>query len=226
MHDKRLQAISGMIIKGRSLADIGTDHAYLPIYLVKNNIVPFAIATDINNFPYERAESEVKKHGLEDKIEVRLGDGLKVISPGEVDNVVIAGMGGETITGILEDDLKKASSFKRFIFQPMSRPEVLRRALAEKGWIVLEEKVVYENKKFFIVISAEPGGTPYFLSDLEAEVGPLILRSKSYPDFLRYYLQKYRKIVNELSNSTGYEEKRLKKCYEEKIKELEGFLYG
>lgn len=226
MLDKRLHTVSEMIVKAKPLADIGTDHAYLPIYLIKNGLVPFAIATDMPDGPYIRAANEVKKAGLMDKIEIRQGDGLKVIEAGEVYNIVIAGMGGETIARILEDDWQKTMSFEHFVFQPMSRPDMLRVFLAGKGWRLLDEKVVRENNRFFTVMSYEPGDKPYFLSPLEAEIGPVILKSKDYIPFLRYYLKKYCSIESELKKSEGESELKLLDDYRTKIKELKEVLNG
>lgn len=226
MLDKRLLAISEMIVRGKSLADIGTDHAYLPIYLVQNGMVPFAVAADIAEGPYIRAVREVRKAGLEDKIEVRKGDGLKVLARGEVCNIVVAGMGGETIASMLEEDWEKAASFQHFVFQPMSRPESLRYVLAEKGWPILDERVVEENKRFFVIISSKPGSKPYSLSPLEAEIGPIILRTKEYFAFLRYYWKKYKSIEQELCKSKGEYESELLIAYKEKIKALEEVLNG
>lgn len=226
MFDKRLLAISQMIVKGQPLADIGTDHAYLPVYLVKNGMVPRAIATDVAQGPYLRAVREIEKEGLMDRIEVRKGNGLRVIEKGEVYNVVIAGMGGETIASILEDDWEKAESFACFVFQPMSKPEALRHVLAKKGWPILDEKVVMENGRFFVIISSKPDNKPYFLSPLEEEIGPVILRSKVYTMFLRYYLNKYRLIERELSKSKEAYESGLLLEYEKKVKELEEVLNG
>lgn len=226
MIDKRLNTVSEMIVKTKSLADIGTDHAYLPIYLIKNRWIPFAIATDMPDGPYIRAVNEVKKAGLMDKIEIRQGDGLKVIEAGEVFNIVIAGMGGETIARILEDDWQKTRSFEHFVFQPMSRPEVLRYFLAGKGWRLMDERVVRENDRFFIAMSYKPEDKPYVLSPLEAEIGPIILRSKEYIPFLRYYLKKYRCIEAELKKSEGESERQLVNDYIKKIKELQEVLNG
>ncbi|SHG90289.1 tRNA (adenine22-N1)-methyltransferase [Thermosyntropha lipolytica DSM 11003] len=226
VQDKRLLAISQMIIKGKSLADIGTDHAYLPVYLIKNELVPRVIATDVAEGPYARAVKEVAKWGFKDRIEVRKGDGLKVLQKGEVYNVVIAGMGGETIASILEEDWAKAESFGHFVLQPMSKPDVLRNVLASRGWIILDEKVVGEKDKFFVLLSSRPGDKPYSLSPLEAELGPVILKSKEYLPFLRYYLKKYQRIVAELNKSQGEEKKDLLIKYRAKIKELKEVLHG
>lgn len=224
--NKRLLVVSEMIVRGKSLADIGTDHAYLPIYLVQKGIVPFAVATDIAEGPYIRALREVKKAGLEDKIEVRKGDGLKVLARGEVCNIVVAGMGGETIASMLEEDWEKAASFEHFVFQPMSRPESLRYVLAGKGWPILDEKVVVENNRFFVMISSKPGSKPYSLSPLEAEIGPIILRTKENAAFLRYYWKKYKSVEQELCKSRSEYENSLLLEYREKIKGLEEVLNG
>ena len=100
---KRLYAVAGLVTEGASVADIGTDHGYVPIYLVKNKIASKVIAMDINKGPLERARMHIIGHGLKGQIETRLSDGLKMVNPGEVDAMIAAGMGGALVIKILED---------------------------------------------------------------------------------------------------------------------------
>ena len=100
---KRLYAVAGLVTKGASVADIGTDHGYIPIYLIEQGISPKAIALDINKGPLERARMHIVGHGLKDRIETRLSDGLEAVMPGEVDTMIAAGMGGGLIIKILTE---------------------------------------------------------------------------------------------------------------------------
>lgn len=152
----RLKTLAQQINKGETMADIGTDHGFLPIYLIQNGISPRVIMTDIS----EKALSKARNHGepvegIRD-IDVRAGDGLDVLAPGEVDAVVIAGIGGILMTEILSADPVKTKTFSKFIFQPRNHPEVLRIWLAEQGFRYLNEILVREGKNICEVIVASP----------------------------------------------------------------------
>lgn len=173
----RLTAVADWVIKGRPVADIGSDHAGLVINLLTSGHCPQAIITDINPQPLQRAVSIVKTQGLYSQCDFRLGDGLTPLKPGEVDTVCIAGMGGHTIADILESSPEKLASFQRLLLQPMNVFVPLRIFLSRVGYPILQERAVQEGNKFFVILEI---GTqmvrPYELTDLEAEVGPHILK--------------------------------------------------
>ena len=123
--DNRLKLCSDFVRKGAKLADIGTDHAYLPVWLCRIGRCPSALAADINPEPLKRGEGTIIESGLSDRIETRLSDGLKEIRRDEADDIVIAGMGGELIAKILSECSFATDSSKHFILQPMTRSEVL-----------------------------------------------------------------------------------------------------
>lgn len=152
--DKRLSMVASMVRRGSRVADIGTDHAYLPVYLVQNGVCPSGIAADIGEGPLEAARHTVTEAGLTDKIALRLGDGLSPVSPDEADDIVIAGMGGETIVEILSaaDWVKNARL--RLICQPMTRAEELRRWLLTNGFSVAEERLVKDGHRLYPVMTA------------------------------------------------------------------------
>ena len=142
--------------RGRKVADIGTDHAYLPAYLVENGICPSAIAADIGEGPLENARKVVSaSHLLSEKIELRLSDGLEKISSEEADDVVIAGMGGILIGEILTKAPWVKSEEKRLILQPMSHAEDVRKYLCENGFEIIKEKASTDGKHNYVVIVAE-----------------------------------------------------------------------
>ena len=172
---ERLSLVAEMICAGRMVADIGSDHAQLALYLTEQGVAPRVIATELGEGPFSRACRLVQESPCRERIELRRGNGLQVLLPGEVDEVVMAGMGGDTIIDILGYDWNKAASFQRFLFQPMSRARTVRANLAEQGWPIEDERLVREKNRIYVVIAARPGHSPYSLSPLELEVGPLIL---------------------------------------------------
>lgn len=154
---KRLLAVASMVTRGRSLADVGTDHGYVPIYLVEQRIIRHAIAMDINQGPLERAKEHIRLYGLEEYIDIRLSDGLRKLLPGEADSVVIAGMGGGLMQRILEDGAHVLASVSELILEPQSETEALRRWILANGYAIVSEDMVLEDGKFYPVFRAVPG---------------------------------------------------------------------
>ena len=154
----RLQTIADMICEGSRVADIGTDHGYLPIYLLQKKHPVFVAACDINQGPLDHAKRSAAQYGLENEMSFRLGNGLACIAPEEVDTIVIAGMGGETIAAILEAAPWTNSGAYRLLLQPMTKVEYLRPWLTEKGYMIEQERLVYENRTYFPVLTVVGGG--------------------------------------------------------------------
>lgn len=148
----------------KSAADIGTDHAYVPIYLLQNSMCDRLAATDIKQGPLNIAADNIKKYGFENKISLRLGAGLSPIAENEFETIIIAGMGGEVIKNILENDLKKAHSAKYLVLQPMNSQDLLRKKLSENGFSVVTEDITFEGFKVYNLIVAE-NGTGYKYKD-------------------------------------------------------------
>lgn len=155
MLDQRLQAVAALVRQGTRVADIGTDHGFLPAFLVKEKNCPFAIASDIRKGPLDAARRTVEKEDLSDKISLRLGDGLSSVSPNEIDDIVIAGMGGETIAAILESAPWVKDKRYQLILQPMSRAECLHQYLLENGFEIQTEQLIQDGKHSYIVLSAQ-----------------------------------------------------------------------
>lgn len=147
--DPRLAACASLVREGCKLCDIGTDHAYLPIYLVKQEKIRRAIAADINVGPLQKAAMHVRKYKAEDQVQTRISDGLEVIFPNEVDDIVIAGMGGELIVRIIEAAPWLKDPEKHLILQPMTAAEELRRYLRAAGFSVKEEKAAIADGKVY-----------------------------------------------------------------------------
>ena len=154
----RLQCIADNIKRGETMADIGTDHGFLPLYLYEEGISPKVIMADISEPSLSKAKAAAEERGLAKNVYCRAGDGLKVLESGEVDAVVIAGMGGLLMCEILGENPKKAHSFKKFILQPRSHSGQLRRWLLNNGYDITGEELVREGKFICEIIKAEPKG--------------------------------------------------------------------
>jgi tRNA (adenine22-N1)-methyltransferase len=152
---KRLLTIAEHVPQGSKLADIGSDHALLPVYLAQKGIIVSAIAGELNAGPFAAALKQVMEAGLNSFIEVRQGDGLEVIASGEVDVITIAGMGGLLIVQILTQGIAKLDQVQRIILQPNVGEEVVRRWLVEQGWFLSEEYIIQEDGKTYEVLVAD-----------------------------------------------------------------------
>lgn len=227
MADSRIAAIAELVIKDERAADIGTDHAKLALYMLSAGIVPYMIISDLNNGPFNRALETVAASLYSDKIEVRQGNGLTILKQNEVFNVILAGMGGDTIVEILSFDLEKARSFKHYVLQPMSKPQAVRRFLSSQGWPILQEQVVKEKEHLFVIISTCPGEKRYELTPLQMDVGPHVLENyqlAAVKEYLLSWLKKYRVALAGLESTDITGSKILKKQYEEKISKLKEIL--
>lgn len=151
--DNRLRLCAAFVREGSKLADIGTDHAYLPVWLCRNGICPSAIAADINPDPLKRGQATIAQAELGDRIETRLSDGLAAIGENEADDIVIAGMGGELIAKILGNCPYAKNPDKHFILQPMSKSEVLIRFLCNEGFTILSQDCCEAAGKCYTVLS-------------------------------------------------------------------------
>ena len=146
-----------MITPGLTVADIGCDHAYLPIWLVREEISPHVIACDINAGPIERARENIEDVELTDRIEVRQGDGLSVIAPGEAGSVVMAGMGGKLMVKILDEGSDVLEKVSEIIMEPQSDVALVRHFLQDNGYRIISENMVNEDDKFYPLIKAIHG---------------------------------------------------------------------
>ncbi len=158
---KRLQAVAAMVTKGRRLADIGTDHGYIPIYLLENHKISGAIAMDINKGPLERAKQNITAYGYDDVVETRLSDGLSRLSPGEADSLLMAGMGGKLMIRILEDGKATAQAAEELILQPQSHVADVRRYLHASGYQIAAENMLIDEGKFYVMMKAVHGQEHY-----------------------------------------------------------------
>lgn len=159
------------------MADIGSDHAYLPLYLSQQKQIQSAIAGEVNEGPFRGAERNVRAHGFQDTISVRKGDGLAVLNPGEVDVITVSGMGGGTIKEILAAGEAKLTGVSRLVLSPQGDGDTLRRWLLERGWKIVEEDMLVEDEQIYEIVVFERGEMK--IDDpLALEFGPLLLGRK------------------------------------------------
>lgn len=160
----RLQYIADQIENGETMADIGTDHGFLPIYLLDAGICPRAILADISAGSLKKAEENCiayeKENGIRLNRELRLGNGIDILEDGEADVVVMAGIGGQLMCEILDWNRAKSRSMKRYILQPRNHPGLIRRWLYENGFFVVREGLVREGKFICEILTVESGPRP------------------------------------------------------------------
>ena len=166
----RLSKIAGQIREGETMADIGTDHGFLPIWLSVTGKCPHVILTDISRPSLAKALNDCELYDSGAEYDLRAGDGLTVLAPGEVDCIVIAGMGGMLIADILEKDLSLTKSFRRFILQPRNGIGKLRARLAGMGMTIVKEQIAEEGKFLCVILTVEPGGEPSETAGMESYV--------------------------------------------------------
>ncbi len=169
--DKRLGMVASLVRQGSRVADVGTDHAYLPVYLIQAGVATGAIAADIGEGPLDAARHTVIAAGLESAVSLRLGDGLAPVSADEVDDIVIAGMGGETIVAILNAAIWIKNPHYRLVLQPMSRAEELRRWLLYNGFTITTERLVQDKHHLYPVMVAAYTAAPAPTEELRIYAG-------------------------------------------------------
>lgn len=226
---RRLEKIASFIPKNSIVADIGTDHGYIPVYLIENNISKKVIGTDISKGSLNKIVDLIKLEGLEDKIEARLGNGLEVIRPFEVDSVIVSGMGGILIKKILAEDLDTTRSINNYILQPMIGVIELRKYLIANNFEIIDEELVLEDDKYYEIMLARKG-KQHVMNDIDYEISRILIE-KRHPllsRFLEYKIDKTNKIMYEIqkietekSNNKYEELTEMLGRYKEVLKEIE-----
>lgn len=179
---KRLQTVADYVETGSRLADIGSDHAYLPCHLAENDRISFAVAGEVVEGPYKNALKEVRQRGLKDKVAVRLGDGLAVVTKeDDIDTITIAGMGGALIRSILEEGLKNGQmkGSETLILQPNVYEVTVRDYLMSHQYRITDETILKENGKLYEVIKADPSAQVINYSKQDLLFGPELSKEKS-----------------------------------------------
>lgn len=206
MLSKRLETVAGMVTPGNVTADIGTDHGYVPIYLIKNGICPKAYAMDINEGPIKSAIQNIRVEGLSEQIEVIQSDGMEKLEPEMADTVIIAGMGGELMVNILENS-KVNHTVKEFILSPHRRGDLVRKYITHIDWHITDEKMLVDAGKFYTVMKAEKGRDEIPYNETEYIYGRILLDEKN--PVLKEYLEKennkFQKILETMKKSGNSE---------------------
>ena len=223
---KRLNWILNIMYKCDVIMDVGTDHGYIAIELIKRNLADKVIASDINKDPLNKAKLNVSLEGLSNKIELRLGGGLTPVKDKEVNGVLIAGMGGNLIRDILENDIKKVKNMDYLVLQPAQNPEVLREYLYISDYEIIDEDVCFDEGKYYEVFKVkykENNSTK--LENIFYEVSPILLNKKSdvFKDYLYEKIDKYKKVKSFIKDNTEHALSR-KKELDSKIEIMENLL--
>lgn len=197
MISKRLELVASFVPQGAILLDVGSDHAYLPIELVERGKIESAIAGEVVEGPYQSAVKNVEAHGLEEKIQVRLANGLAAFEEEDrVSVITIAGMGGCLIARILEEGLDKLANVERLILQPNNREDDLRIWLQDHGFQIVAESILEEAGKFYEILVVEAGQMKLSASDVR--FGPFLSKEVS-----PVFVQKWQKEAEKLEFALG-----------------------
>ena len=182
----RMKAVADLVSDGMRIADIGTDHGFVPIALVSEGRCPSAIAADVRRGPLSHADENIRKHGLSEVVETRLSDGLHNISPGEADAVIVAGMGGMLMIRILEEGSDVTACAKELILQPQSDIPQVRRWLQSHGFAIVRERIVLDAGKYYFIMKTVPGSAAD-MDAADAMYGPCLLKTGDL--LLKSYLE-------------------------------------
>ena len=204
-------------VKGEKACDVGTDHGYLAAELLLSGKCSFAIAADINEKPLESARKTLHNHGLDERSETVLSDGVESVDLNGVTDIIIAGMGGELIAKILS---QKCLDGINLVLQPMTKAPYLRRFLAENGFELLEETSVSEGGRLYTVMNAVFSGEKREISELEALTGKLSPSDKTARQMLLNISEKLCKEADALLNSGNAEQSEHRRSLSERIKQF------
>ena len=223
---QRLQAIADLVPEGAKVADIGTDHGFLPCYLAQSGKAELVIACDVNAQPLALAQKNITDYNVGDKVSTRLGNGLAVLNPGEVDTVTIAGMGGALMIDILDASPMVVDRLKRIVLQPNVGAEAVRIWAEKKRWQIVAEDLIRENDIFSVIIVLEQGRSDRFMSAVELYLGPKLL-AEHHPMLGLYISEEWEKtqhILEQLAKSDSEESRKKEKQLRQKWEDINGVI--
>ena len=202
----RLLKIASLVDNGKRIADIGTDHGYIPVYLLNQNKIQYAILGDVNKGPLENARKEVTRNKLQDKVDLRLGSGIEVLKENEVDEIIIAGMGGMLINNLLKANEKVAHTTEKLILQPMQAPEELRMFLYQNGYKILDEHLVREEHRLYeIIVCKYEELEPQEIDPIYYEIGLKLIQNNDplLNDFIENKIRINQNVLKKLEGKEG-----------------------
>lgn len=216
----RLLKISELV-SSKKIADIGTDHGYIPTNLLSSGKIDFAILSDVNKGPLENAKKEVESKNLENKVSLRLGSGINTLEPFEVDEVIIAGMGGILISEILESKKEVSHNLKKLILQPMQAQSELRKYLLNNGYEIIDEVLVKEDFRIYEIIVCKYSNKNTKVDEIYYEVGQKLIQNKDelLNEFIDKKIYSYNQVIEKIKNNENMKSK--KENIQNKIKLLE-----
>ena len=222
---KRLTAVAQMVTEGSRLADVGCDHGYIPITLITEGRIPHAIAMDINRGPLERARQNIEQFAAAQYIETRLSDGVAALHPGEVDSVIIAGMGGNLMMRILEKGRDVFDTAKEMILQPQSEIAGVRHYLQDHGYRITDENMVFEDGKYYVMMKAVHGHMQYD-REIFFEYGRILLEQKHplLKEFLKRKMDTAEKICDRIASNGQKDSKERIREIEEEMRKIDSAL--
>lgn len=211
----RLERVAANVPAGARLADIGSDHGYLPVALMRRGVITAAVAGEVATTPFYAAQRTVRDNGLEQQISVRLADGLAAIEPGDgITAISVCGMGGETIRDILDNGKLHLSGQERLVLQPNGGEQPLRQWLMDNGYRILCEELLRENRFYYEIIVAERTGAVTY-TDEQLYFGPLQMQARS-PEFLA----KWQRMLRQKHKTLASFEQARQAVPEQKLQEI------
>lgn len=237
----RLRAVAGMVTEGNIVCDVGCDHGFVSIYLIRKGISPRTIAMDVNSGPLRAAGEHVREYGVTGYIETRLSNGVEALAAGEADTLICAGMGGRLIVRIMEEGKDKIRLMKELILQPQSEVQMVREYLRKEGYSIADENMVLEEEKYYPVIKALPVICPEAAPEkggraegwkkaesperaewtyVEDKYGPVLLNRKD--PVLESYLRRERDLCGKIMESLRTNGKETEKRQEEIADRIRG----
>ena len=228
---QRLQAVADLAEDAGVVADVGTDHGYIPLFLIACGKAQRAIAMDINEGPLQRAREHIRQYNQQERIETRLSDGLSKLRPGEARTIVIAGMGGALMKRILTEGEATAHAADCLVLQPQSELPMFRRFLVEYGYRILREDMVYEDGKFYSMMAvkwteSDVGDNLQAMTEADFKYGPL-LRARKHPVLRKYLLrqkEQKQKILERLGKNARQDVSERRAQIREELEEIEVLL--
>ncbi|PZG34815.1 tRNA (adenine(22)-N(1))-methyltransferase TrmK [Listeria ivanovii] len=216
---KRLEKVASYITSNERIADIGSDHAYLPCFVINNKTASFAVAGEVVDGPFKSAQKQVRASGLTAQIDVRKGNGLKVITEEDaIDTIVIAGMGGTLIRTILEEGTAKLANVSKLILQPNIAAFQLREWSEKNNWTITAESILREDNKIYEIIVLKPSREPVNWTEQEIFFGPCLLKEQNaiFKSKWRHEANTWQNIIQTISTNQPISNEN-----QAKIRELE-----